>query len=249
MTSPMIRVCSLTLGYGDRTVLKNISFDVAAGAVFAIIGPSGCGKSTLLRAMSGLIPPHSGRVVINGKNLTSASDTECCDIMRDVGVLFQGAALFTSLTVSENIAMPLVWNSGGAVPGIDDIVAEKLALVGLPDAGDLYPAQLSGGMKKRVGLARALARNPRILYLDEPSAGLDPVSAGRLDSLILNINRTLGTTIVMVSHDLDSIFAVANDCIYLSPDAHGITARGRPHDLLRHAPDAAVLNFLTRGKK
>jgi len=235
MTRPAIRVSDLTLGYDDVVVLQNISFDVAAGSVFVIMGPSGCGKSTLMRAMAGLLPPMHGTV-----RPVAAADK--------IGVLFQGGALFTSMTVFENVALPLMRHADYSAAQIADIVKEKLALVGLPDAGDKYPAQLSGGMRKRVGLARALVLNPPVLYLDEPSAGLDPVSAGRQDELILKINRSLGTTIIMVSHDLDSIFAVADDAIFLDPATRTISARGNPRRMLRRPPNNTVLNFLTRGK-
>lgn len=169
--------------------------------------------------------------------------------MQNIGVLFQSGALFTSMTVAENIAMPLMRYTDYTTEHIEKIVSEKLALVGLDNIGEMYPSQLSGGMKKRVGLARALALDPAILYLDEPSAGLDPISAGHLDQLILEINRNLGTTIVIVSHDLDSIFTVGNDSIFLNPATHTIGARGNPHQLLRRPPNGEVLKFLTRGKK
>jgi len=235
MTRPAIRVSDLTIGYDDVVVLQNISFDVAAGSVFVIMGPSGCGKSTLMRAMAGLLPPMRGTV----RPAASADK---------IGVLFQNGALFTSMTVFENVALPLMRHANYSAARIADIVNEKLALVGLPDSGDKYPALLSGGMRKRVGLARALVLNPSVLYLDEPSAGLDPVSAGRQDELILKINRSLGTTIVMVSHDLDSIFAVADDAIFLDPATRTVAARGKPDRMLRRPPNDMVLNFLTRGK-
>ncbi|MDE5615924.1 MAG: ATP-binding cassette domain-containing protein [Alphaproteobacteria bacterium] len=236
MTRSAIRVSNMTIGYDNVAVLKNISFDVAAGSVFVIMGPSGCGKSTLMRAMAGLLTPMRGSVQMD-------------DSVDNIGVLFQGGALFTSMSVFENIALPLMRHTDYSAGRIAKIVSEKLALVGLPNVGDKYPAQLSGGMKKRVGLARALALNPSVLYLDEPSAGLDPIAAGQQDDLILKINRELGTTIVMVSHDLDSIFAVADDAIFLNPATHTIAAHGNPRQMLRRPPNREVLNFLTRGKK
>lgn len=236
MIPPAIRVSNMTIGYDNVVVLKNISFDVATGAIFVIMGPSGCGKSTLMRAMAGLLPPMRGSVRTD-------------DTTDNIGVLFQGGALFTSMTVFDNVALPLMRHTDYSAARISRIVSEKLELVGLPNVGAKYPAQLSGGMKKRVGLARALALNPSVLYLDEPSAGLDPVSAGHQDDLILKINRELGTTIVMVSHDLDSIFAVADDAIFLDPATRTIAARGNPREMLRRPPNREVLNFLTRGKQ
>jgi len=235
MKRPAIHVSDLTIGYDDVVVLQNISFDVVAGSVFVIMGPSGCGKSTLMRAMAGLLIPMHGTV------RPGASADK-------IGVLFQNGALFTSMTVFENVALPLMRHANYNAARITDIVNEKLSLVGLSDAGDKYPAQLSGGMRKRVGLARALVLNPPVLYLDEPSAGLDPISAGCQDELILKINRSLGTTIIMVSHDLDSIFAVADDAIFLDPLTRTIAARGNPRRMLRQPPNDTVLNFLTRGK-
>ncbi len=242
MKNAIIRLSGISVGYDKSPILKNISFEISRGTVFVIMGPSGCGKSTLLRAMAGLLKPLRGKIEV-------ASSSVDGDTMRNIGMLFQGGALFTSMTVSENIALPLLRHTDYSAERIEKIVTEKLALAGVPGIGNMYPSQLSGGMKKRVGLARALALDPEILLLDEPSAGLDPISAGNLDRLILEINRSLGTTIVMVSHDLDSIFAVGQDSIFLDPTAHTITARGNPNDLLRRPPNADVLKFLTRGKK
>lgn len=243
MKKPIISLSNIAIGYDNKPVLKNISFEISRGEIFIIMGPSGCGKSTLLRAMSGLLRPMRGRIEIDVPGGNSDAG------MQNIGVLFQSGALFTSMTVAENIAMPLMRYTDYTTEHIEKIVSEKLALVGLDNIGEMYPSQLSGGMKKRVGLARALALDPAILYLDEPSAGLDPISAGHLDQLILEINRNLGTTIVIVSHDLDSIFTVGNDSIFLNPATHTIGARGNPHQLLRRPPNGEVLKFLTRGKK
>ncbi len=246
---PLIQVSDLSIGYDGHTLLRDMSFDVARGDVFVIMGGSGSGKSTLLRAMTGLVPPMSGTVKINGTNIWTADAAARHRISQNMGVLFQGGALFSSMTVGENVALPLRAFAHYSDAEIRDIVAMKLGLVGLSGFQDFYPSQLSGGMKKRAGLARALALDPEIVFFDEPSAGLDPVSSHQLDDLILEINRHLGTTIVIVSHELDSIFTVGTNSIYLDGAAHGIIARGNPRELLRNPPNETVRQFLTRGKK
>lgn len=246
---PLIQVSDLSIGYDGHALLRDMSFDVARGDVFVIMGGSGSGKSTLLRAMTGLVPPMSGTVKINGTNIWTADAAARHRISQNMGVLFQGGALFSSMTVGENVALPLRTFAHYSDAEIRDIVAMKLGLVGLSGFQDFYPSQLSGGMKKRAGLARALALDPEIVFFDEPSAGLDPVSSHQLDDLILEINRHLGTTIVVVSHELDSIFTVGTNSIYLDGAAHGIIARGNPRELLRNPPNETVRQFLTRGKK
>jgi len=246
---PLIQVSDLSIGYDGHALLRDMSFDVARGDVFVIMGGSGSGKSTLLRAMTGLVPPMSGTVKINGTNIWTADAAARHRISQNMGVLFQGGALFSSITVGENVALPLRAFAHYSDAEIRDIVAMKLGLVGLSGFQDFYPSQLSGGMKKRAGLARALALDPEIVFFDEPSAGLDPVSSHQLDDLILEINRHLGTTIVIVSHELDSIFTVGTNSIYLDGAAHGIIARGNPRELLRNPPNETVRQFLTRGKK
>ncbi len=246
---PLIQVSDLSIGYDGHALLRDMSFDVARGDVFVIMGGSGSGKSTLLRAMTGLVPPMSGTVKINGTNIWTADAAARHRISQNMGVLFQGGALFSSMTVGENVALPLRAFAHYSDAEIRDIVAMKLGLVGLSGFQDFYPSQLSGGMKKRAGLARALALDPEIVFFDEPSAGLDPVSSHQLDDLILEINRHLGTTIVIVSHELDSIFTVGTNYIYLDGAAHGIIARGNPRELLRNPPNETVRQFLTRGKK
>lgn len=247
MTTPLISVSNLSIGYDNNVLMKNMSFDINSGDVFAVMGPSGCGKSTLLRVMTGLIAPLSGTISVGGRDFTS---DECArrDIMRNIGILYQGGALFSSMTVSENIELPLRQYTGYSDSIIRDIVEMKLALVGLPGIGDLYPSQLSGGMKKRAGLARALALDAQIVYFDEPSAGLDPIASRQLDDLILEINRAMGTTIILVSHELESIFTVANNSIFLDAARHEISGRGNPNDLRRNPPNATIRQFLTRGK-
>ncbi len=246
---PLIQVSDLSIGYDGHALLRDMSFDVARGDVFVIMGGSGSGKSTLLRAMTGLVPPMSGTVKINGTNIWTADAAARHRISQNMGVLFQGGALFSSMTVGENVALPLRAFAHYSDAEIRDIVAMKLGLVGLSGFQDFYPSQLSGGMKKRAGLARALALDPEIVFFDEPSAGPDPVSSHQLDDLILEINRHLGTTIVIVSHELDSIFTVGTNSIYLDGAAHGIIARGNPRELLRNPPNETVRQFLTRGKK
>ncbi len=246
---PLIQVSDLSIGYDGHALLRDMSFDVARGDVFVIMGGSGSGKSTLLRAMTGLVPPMSGTGKINGTNIWTADAAARHRISQNMGVLFQGGALFSSMTVGENVALPLRAFAHYSDAEIRDIVAMKLGLVGLSGFQDFYPSQLSGGMKKRAGLARALALDPEIVFFDEPSAGLDPVSSHQLDDLILEINRHLGTTIVIVSHELDSIFTVGTNSIYLDGAAHGIIARGNPRELLRNPPNETVRQFLTRGKK
>lgn len=246
---PIISVSNLTLGYGDTPLLRNLTFDVNRGDIFIIMGPSGCGKSTLMRAMTGLLTPHSGRILFNGKNLLQATPSVRNQIMQNVGVSFQGGALFSSMTVGENIALPLRQHTHYNDDIIDEIVSEKLALVGLSGFADYYPSELSGGMKKRAGLARALALDPSIVFFDEPSAGLDPISSRQLDDLIAQINQCMGTTIILVTHELESIFAIGTNSIFLDTVTRGISARGNPHDLLKNPPNDTIHSFLTRGRK
>ena len=247
--TPLIRVTNLTVGYDGVPVMQDLTFDVNRGDIFFIMGGSGCGKSTLLRAMTGLVAPMGGDIKIGGHSFTSATPRVRNLMMRRMGVLFQGGALLTSMTVGENVALPLRQYTNYSDEVIRDIVDMKLALVGLGAAADLYPAQLSGGMRKRAGLARALALDPEIVFFDEPSAGLDPVSSRALDDLILEINRSLGTTIVIVSHELESIFAVGTNSIFLDCATRTIGARGNPHDMLRRPETDVVKHFLTRGKQ
>ncbi|MBD5389304.1 ATP-binding cassette domain-containing protein [bacterium] len=246
---PLIQVSHLDVGYDGVPVMRDLTFDIHRGDIFVIMGGSGCGKSTILRTLTGLIEPISGSIHIGGRNFTGASPRVRDLLMRQMGVLFQGGALLTSMTVGENVALPLREYTDYTDDVIDDIVDTKLALVGLDAAADLYPAQLSGGMRKRAGLARALALDPEIVFFDEPSAGLDPVSSRALDDLILEINRSLGTTIVIVSHELESILTIGTNSIFLDCDARTITAQGMPRDLLRRSPTPAVRHFLTRGKQ
>lgn len=244
-----IAVSDLTIAYGDFVLLKNVSFEVNKGDVFIIMGASGGGKSSLLRVLTGLVPAARGKIVIGGVNFTAANDLQRQQIMQKCGILYQSGALFSSMTLAENIAMPLKQYTNYSDKMISELVSLKLALVGLTGFEDFYPSEISGGMKKRAGLARALALDPEIVYFDEPSAGLDPISSKMLDDLILDINQSLGTTIVVVTHELNSIFAIGNNSICLDTATKSISARGNPRELLKNPPNQDVYNFLTRGEK
>lgn len=236
----------LTLAYGSFVVLRDVSFDVRRGSVFVIMGPSGCGKSTLMRGLIGLERPATGRVLHSGEVFPQRDERKLAAMMRRFGVLFQAGALWSDLTLLENVALPLQELTELRPGEVRELAELKLGWVGLTGFGDFYPHQLSGGMQKRAGLARALALDPEMLFLDEPSSGLDPVSARRLDDLILELRESLGTTLVVVSHDLDSIYAIADDGIYLDPEAKTITARGAPNTMLESTPDPKAREFLTR---
>lgn len=243
-----IEARNLTIGYGDNVLLKDLDFTVNKHDVFIIMGGSGCGKSSMLRVLTGLVPPLGGKVFVNGVDFTSASSKVKTKIMQDNGILYQSGALFSSMTLAENIALPLQLYRNYSASEIRELVSLKLALVGLNGFGEYYPSEISGGMKKRAGLARALALDPEIVYFDEPSAGLDPVSSKLLDDLILDINQSLGTTIVIVTHELSSIFAVGSNSIFLDGDSKSILARGNPRELLKNPPNDKVFQFLTRGE-
>ncbi|MDD7313559.1 MAG: ATP-binding cassette domain-containing protein [bacterium] len=249
MTDVKIKVQNLTVAYGSNVLMKDVDFEVNTGDVFIIMGGSGSGKSSLLRVLTGLKEPAKGKVWLNGKDFYAAGEKEQKILMQNCGILYQSGALFSSMTLAENVALPLQQYTDYSIGTIREIVALKLALVGLRGYEDFYPAELSGGMKKRAGLARAMALDPEILFFDEPSAGLDPVSSNLLDDLILEINRSLGTTIVVITHELSSIFAIGNNSIYLDAETKGISAKGNPHELLKNPPNQRVLSFLTGGKK
>ena len=245
---PKIQVKNLTMGYDDFILQKDMNFNVNTGDIFIIMGGSGCGKSSLLRVLTGLVPPLKGSVYINGKNFTKTDDLTKKEIMKKCGVLYQSGALFSSMTLAENIALPLEQYTSYSTQTIQEIVSLKLALVGLAGFENFYPSEISGGMKKRAGLARALALDPEIVYFDEPSAGLDPVSSKLLDDLILNINQSLGTTMVIVTHELSSIFSIGTNAVFLDAETKTIVAKGSPKELLKNPPTESVYNFLTRGK-
>lgn len=243
---PIIRVQGLTSRYGERTIFENIDFQVNRGEIFVILGGSGCGKSTLLKHLIGLTAPAAGRIIVNGTEITGAHDRELTRFRTGIGVLFQSGALFGSMTLAENVALPLQTYTGLSPAAIDRIVRMKLAMVSLSGAEERLPAELSGGMIKRAGLARAMALDPAILFFDEPSAGLDPVTSAELDALIKGLNTGLGTTMVIVTHELESIFSIAHRVIMLDRDTRGIIAEGDPRDLREQAADQRVLNFFNR---
>ena len=245
----IIDVHNLTVGYGDYVLLKDATYQVNKGDIFIIMGGSGCGKSSMLRVLTGLLPPLKGSVVINGVDIAQADENKMQEIRKKSGILYQSGALFSSMTLAENIALPLQQYSGYSAASIRELAHLKLALVGLAGFDDFYPAEISGGMKKRAGLARALALDPDIVYFDEPSAGLDPISSRNLDDLIIELNRSLGTTIVVVTHELASIFAIGTNSIFLDAASKTILARGNPNDLVKNPPNEEVYKFLTRGGK
>lgn len=238
-----IEVENLSCGYEEKSVLKNLSFFVKEGEILFIIGESGCGKSTLLRCMIGLMPPQRGSVSYFGKNFWQASDQERQSMLQSFGVLYQSNALWSSMTIAENIALPLEQYTTSSKEEIAKIVSLKLKQVGLPGIEELYPRELSGGMKKRAALARALALDPKIVFFDEPTSGLDPVTGRGMDDLILEVNAKLGTTMVIVSHQLSSILHVAHRVILLDEKRQGIIAEGDPQKLVRESTEQRVLKF------
>ena len=244
-----IAVEGLECRYGDTVVLSGVSFAVQEGELFFVIGGSGCGKSTLLRHLVGLMKPVRGTVSYFGENFTAADLMARRNLLKTFGVLYQNAALWTSMTLGENVALPLEQYTTLDRREREEIVSLKLAQVGLAGYEDYFPSELSGGMRKRAGLARALALDPRIVFFDEPSAGLDPVTSRKLDELVLQIRETLGTTMVIVSHELASIFALADRVIMLDHEARGIIAEGRPRELAASNDDPRVREFLTRGEE
>lgn len=247
--SPIIKVENLVAGYGDIVILEDISFDVLEGEIFVILGGSGCGKSTLLKQLIGLVTPLSGTVSIDGDRITGDNDKAFRRILRKIGVLYQSAALFGSMTIGENIALPIEEYTDLTEDSINRIVRMKLKLVGLEGYEHYLPSEISGGMKKRAGLARAMALNPKILFFDEPSAGLDPVTSAGLDELIITLNKTLGTTMVIVTHELSSIFTIAHRVIMLDKETKGIIAEGDPKHLRDHSQDDFVKSFFNPGRE
>jgi phospholipid/cholesterol/gamma-HCH transport system ATP-binding protein len=241
-----IVVRDMTMAFGSFVVMKDLDFTVRRGDVFVIMGGSGCGKSTLLNHLIGLLEPARGEILYKGESFTAASPEERDTLLRRIGVLFQSGALWSSMTLAENIALPLQQYTDLGADEIRKVASLKLSLVGLKGFEDYYPNEISGGMQKRAGLARAMALDPEYLFFDEPSAGLDPISSRLLDELILELRDSLGATVVVVTHELASIFAIATNSIFLDVDARTITAAGDPKELLRHG-NAAVRRFLSRG--
>jgi phospholipid/cholesterol/gamma-HCH transport system ATP-binding protein len=248
VSEPHIVAKGLDMGYGSFILMKNLNFTVNRGDVFIIMGGSGCGKSTLLKLLVGLKEPSRGQILYNGVSFWDTAPDERDRMMRRFGILYQSGALWSSMTLAENVALPLEQYTDLSRTQIRDMASLKLALVGLAGFEDFYPSEISGGMRKRAGLARAMAMDPDILFFDEPSAGLDPVSARLLDDLILELRESLGTTFVVVTHELASIFAIGNNSVYLDVETRTMTASGDPKKLLAESTDANVRNFLTRGE-
>ena len=246
--APVISVQDLTLSYGDKLIQSDLNFTVDQGDVFVIMGGSGCGKSTLLKHLIGLYHPARGRVLFRGQDYFAASESEQLAMRRRWGVTYQGGALFSAMTLAENIALPMEQHTDWSRPEIKDRVSYKLALVGLAGYEDYYPSEISGGMGKRAGLARSIALDPEILFFDEPSAGLDPLSACRLDELILELGHSSGATVIIVTHELASIFAIGNNGIFLDANTGTQLETGSPSYMLKHSQHSLVREFLSRGE-
>lgn len=244
-----ISIRDLTMAYGSYVVMSDLNFDIQSKDIFVIMGGSGCGKSTLLRHLIGLREPAKGTVFYDGENFTTAEPDEREKFIRRFGVMYQSGALWSSLTLAENIALPLEEFTSMTPKAVRELVSYKLALVGLSGYEDYYPSQVSGGMNKRAGIARAMALDPDILFLDEPGAGLDPLSSRRLDDLILRLRDSLGSTVVIVTHELASIFAIANNSVFLDTETRTLGAVGNPSELKDHSDNPNVRRFLNRGKE
>ncbi len=243
-TDSAIDVKGLAAGYGETVVFQDVSFAVQSREILFVIGGSGCGKSTLLRCLIGLLKPTQGEILYFGKSFTAADTTQRREMLKTFGVIYQNNALWSSMTLAENVSLPLEEHTELSRADRDVIVALKLSKVGLAGSGNLYPSELSGGMKKRAALARALALDPAIVFFDEPSEGLDPITSRDMDRLILQVRDTLGTTMVIVSHQLSSIFRLADRIIVLDQVAKGIIAEGPPRELAANSNDPRVRDFL-----
>ena len=246
---PHIEVQDLTMAYGSFVVQSGLTFTIHRSEVFILMGDSGCGKSTLLRHMVGLKAPTKGKVLYEGQSFWEAPDEEQERLKRGFGVLFQSGALWSSMTLAENVGLPLGEYTELSPEDIRELAALKLSLVGLSGFEDFYPSEISGGMKKRAGLARAMALDPEILFFDEPSAGLDPISSRRLDDLILQLRDSLGTTFVIVTHELASLFAIGDNSVFLDADVRTMVAQGDPKELRRSCEVPKVREFLSRGEE
>jgi phospholipid/cholesterol/gamma-HCH transport system ATP-binding protein len=244
-----IEVRDLTMAYGSFVLQRDLNFQVKRGDIFIIMGGSGCGKSTLLRHLVGLKNPARGQVLYDGASFWDSDPAKQEAIKRRLGILYQSGALWSSMTLAENVALPLGEYTRLTPSEIGELVSFKLSLVGLAGFEDFYPSEISGGMRKRAGLARAMALDPDILFFDEPSAGLDPISARRLDELILELRDSLGATIVVVTHELASIFAIGNNSVFLDAESRTMIAAGDPNVLLQESTDPKIRSFLTRGEE
>jgi phospholipid/cholesterol/gamma-HCH transport system ATP-binding protein len=245
---PIIVIKDLTARFDDNVVFEDVSFQVYKGEILVIVGASGCGKSTLLKIMIGLQKPYAGQVLYQGMDITRAEEKELNQYRQNIGVLFQSGALFSSMTIKENIELPLQEYTDLDSAAINTIIKMKLGMVNLAGYENHSPSELSGGMKKRAGIARAMALDPRVLFFDELSAGLDPVTAAELDDLIIKTNEALGTTMVIVTHELESIYKIAHRVLMLDKEAKGIIAEGKPLDLKKNATDPRVKSFFLRQK-
>jgi len=243
-----ITVRNLDMAYGDFVIQRNLNFTVRRGDIFIVMGRSGCGKSTLVKHLVGLMPPARGQVLYGTKDFWMASSEDRERTMLRFGMLYQSGALWSSMTLAENVALPLGEFTDMTAAEIREVASLKLALVGLAGFEDFYPSEISGGMRKRAGLARAIALDPEILFFDEPSAGLDPISSRLLDDLIMELRDSLGATIVVVTHELASIIAIGNNSVFLDADTKAMIAQGDPKMLRDECPDARVRNFLLRGQ-
>jgi len=248
-SQPHISVRDLTMAYGDFVLMRDLTFNVNRGDIFIIMGGSGCGKSTMMTVLIGLKKPATGKVLYGDTDFWAASPEKRDQIIRKGGVMYQSGALWSSMTLAENIALPLETYTNLNPARIRDVVKLKLALVGMAGFEEFYPSEISGGMQKRAGIARAMAMDPEILFFDEPSAGLDPVSARRLDDLIIELRDSLGTTMVVVTHELASIFAIGSNSVFLDVSTRTMTATGNPSTLLAETQDPVLRQFLTRGEE
>ncbi len=248
MMDACLSVENLTMAYGDFVIQQDLNFTINRGDIFIVMGGSGCGKSTLLRHLIGLQRPLHGHIRYGEQNLWRSGHKAQRHILQNTGVLFQSGALLSSMTLAENVALPITEARKLSTGKVREIVAYKLALVGLAGFEDFYPSEISGGMQKRAGLARAMALDPDILFCDEPSAGLDPISAKLLDDLILSLRNSLSTTVVVVTHELASIFAIGNNSVFLDAETKTMIAGGPPRQLLAESTDPKVRRFLTRGE-
>ncbi len=246
--SAAIEVSQLTMKYGSNLIQQDLTFKVHKGDVFVIMGGSGCGKSTLLKHMIGLYQPAAGTIAYEGRDYFSATDNQQLEMRKRWGVTYQSGALFSAMTLAENVGFPLTQYTRMKPAEVFDLVRYKLALVGLAGYENYYPSQISGGMAKRAGLARAMALDPDVLFFDEPSAGLDPLSARRLDDLILQLSQSLGVTIVIVTHELESIFAIGSNGVFLDAQTKTQLDTGAPSYMLNHSSQPLVRDFLSRGQ-